>query len=579
MKKIAVIFGGIALIGVMAATIFLQKGTNLQGYLKAALPTLTCTFTGAGAVPTDWNIDANWSCRRVPTIEDAVIIPDYKTVMVNEDPAIANPREAYSLTIGVKAILNVKNDTLTISEATINKGIINIFKDASILFGLNFPDSTTKNAGSLNNNDGNMIFYNNFLNEYDFDNRGFAAFQRNLTQTIDSFSSKRGTISFFGGYEQNVRTTYFSTHKLSIDKEPRTSVNIDDTLMATQEIDLNEIHLNSGVLRTGKNTIDINHATSSGYDPLIKPLWENAGGEFEGTGNVSFAGCTTINGSGRFNRMTIHEGGCIEGGLNIEPINSNIDIATNTIEIKKGKLRLNGNNLEIRGSGTGDKRPLISTSSGIDTFEKGNVIFSASAPTELTGDTQYYDLTFTGTGPYTFKNLPLITTRIVNRISVDAASTVNIADGHNLQVDGPINNDGLINVGVGSQFIHPAEYVTFTDVAGTKVFEYTAPTRVYIEIKDTNRNLDGTMADNIEATLVSESGGVLKDGETILLIETEPNTGIFRGKIDFLNDTPTVENGLLEMDDFGSTRVTYTDIYDATDVKTDFVPLNLPDVI
>ena len=43
---------------VMAATIFLQKGTSLRGYLKAALPT-HLHFYWSRCCSSSWNIDAN----------------------------------------------------------------------------------------------------------------------------------------------------------------------------------------------------------------------------------------------------------------------------------------------------------------------------------------------------------------------------------------------------------------------------------------------------------------------------------------------------------------------------------------
>lgn len=669
MKKIAVIGGGIALIGLVAATMFLQKGTNLQGYLKAALPPgVTCTFTGLSADPENWNVANNWSCRKIPTIGDAVIIPDSKKVTLDAPPETAPPGEAFSLNVGVGAEIKIKNGILTISEATTNKGQIIASPTSTIFFGINYPDSVTTVSGeavlkyepsclpttppgfpcfgplvlssytgpAVIAGGGNIVFYNNFVNEggiLDASKNGNIAFQRDWIHLKNPYilGGIDDTVTFFGAYDQEIkfspcttissaasvtdcikptgsRRSYISNfivekENKSLQEESQINLNIGLPPPTKQYTDLEnydrlsiykKMIIKSGKLNVFKSTLilgsGVSNPPSGASDlPFTVYEWQNLGGTFNGgDGSVVLLNglSAKVDNENGFNHILLNGGSA--GFLPISML-INGNVTTKTLEIKIGDLNINSNTLIITGDGIGTNRPLgrskfcegpiyCEISSGLT----GNIIFTGSAATDIE-PFKFGSTTFSGTGPYSFANSlhPKITysSLVKGTFTVDNGATVNIPDGHNLQVDGPINNSGLINVGTGSKFIHAASYAKFRTATWDFVPEYTAPADIYIEVKDLNRNLDGSIADTIGVSIIAKDRfGVVKDNETIsvTLTETGLNTGIFRGSIKYVNAVATDENGILEVDVFGDAELTYTDEYDPTDIKKDTVALNLP---
>ncbi len=587
---------------------------------------MTCTFTGAASAdPLNWNVANNWSCAAaastviaVPTIDDAVIIPSGKTVVVNAPGGVA-----FSLQVDLGANVDVNSSLLTIAEATTNKGNIHVAKDSMIQFGFNFPDSLTTNVYlgttlkrssiQFDGDGAKLIFFNHFVNEGLFDGSTLSrnisiAFQRDWTskEYPDSRTLiQTAEVLFFGEYEQTVtmKKEVLVVHSVTVDKlqsgvtlnvgNPTSSKKREDLLIASVGPDLMviaEMYLRSGILHAGKSYISMNSRDVFHSFLLDTTIWENSGGQFDGGSGVVFFGVCKhiIRGSeDGFNHIFMPSSTpaylCPTGVVELQPPNSGVTVSTNTIEVNGGQLNISGNTFLVRGSGIGDKEPFRDTSfKAIDYTGKGKVIYNASAPTDIGSVVDFPALSFVGAGPYSFTKHPLLETTILDStvfddLNVSAASIVNIIAGKSLVVKGPFSNDGLIVPGVGSLIIHPADYAKFTDATGALVFEYTAPADVYIEVKDTNRNLDGTLAESINVTIIATSGGVTKDTETVTLTETGLNTGVFRGTIKFVIVTPiTAKNGTLEMDDFGSAELTYTDLFDPTDIAKDSVALDLP---
>lgn len=78
---------------------------------------------------------------------------------------------------------------------------------------------------------------------------------------------------------------------------------------------------------------------------------------------------------------------------------------------------------------------------------------------------------------------------------------------------------------------------------------------VYIMVDDTDRNFDSTSNQNVSVTLLTSNG----DNETIILIETGDDTGVFTGSINTADTSVTVGDNILQVVELCTFNVTYID--------------------
>ncbi|MCD4734999.1 MAG: hypothetical protein K8R53_03055 [Bacteroidales bacterium] len=78
---------------------------------------------------------------------------------------------------------------------------------------------------------------------------------------------------------------------------------------------------------------------------------------------------------------------------------------------------------------------------------------------------------------------------------------------------------------------------------------------VYIMVDDTDRNFDPTSNQNVSVTLLTSNG----DNETIILIETGDDTGVFTGSISTADTSVSVGDNILQVLELCTFNVTYID--------------------
>ena len=101
--------------------------------------------------------------------------------------------------------------------------------------------------------------------------------------------------------------------------------------------------------------------------------------------------------------------------------------------------------------------------------------------------------------------------------------------------------------------------VSFIDSEGNDLHEYVVGDNIYVEVIDSNANVNSSDIDTIYVNVSNPSTG---DWENISLRETGNDTGIFRNSMDILNsssDSSTPDDGILETNNGDVINVTYTD--------------------
>ena len=82
---------------------------------------------------------------------------------------------------------------------------------------------------------------------------------------------------------------------------------------------------------------------------------------------------------------------------------------------------------------------------------------------------------------------------------------------------------------------------------------------IYVQVADNDQNRDPLVAETVTATLTDSITG---DSETIVLTETGPDTGIFRGNIQSTQAAATANNGIYSVSQGSRITGTYTDALD-----------------
>ena len=149
--------------------------------------------------------------------------------------------------------------------------------------------------------------------------------------------------------------------------------------------------------------------------------------------------------------------------------------------------------------------------------------------------------------------------------SVNASTTLAVGT-NTLTAVGLITNTGLITEGVGGKIVHTRESLTFTNSSGVTQTSYTTPGSVFVQVQDSNRNLDGTLVETMTIP-VTMAAGAGSDSETLTLTETGVATGIFFSSSTALvtSSAVSIGNSQFEITATGIGTATYTDNQDAAD--------------
>lgn len=110
--------------------------------------------------------------------------------------------------------------------------------------------------------------------------------------------------------------------------------------------------------------------------------------------------------------------------------------------------------------------------------------------------------------------------------------------------------------------------IEFFDEYGSPKTIFNTGDTLYIQVTDTDQNLDSTIAETIIVVLTNESTG---DSETITLTETGPDTGIFIGSTPTNTGTSENNNGILTVATNSRVSAVYTDILDEIPTITVYV--------
>ena len=106
--------------------------------------------------------------------------------------------------------------------------------------------------------------------------------------------------------------------------------------------------------------------------------------------------------------------------------------------------------------------------------------------------------------------------------------------------------------------------VEFYDAAWQPAYAYMSGAAINIQVKDPDQNVNPLVADTVTVVLTSLKTG---DTETVVLTETGPNTGIFRGSMPSTLNTSADNDGVLTVAANSRVQVTYTDPLDAASVS------------
>jgi uncharacterized repeat protein (TIGR01451 family) len=106
--------------------------------------------------------------------------------------------------------------------------------------------------------------------------------------------------------------------------------------------------------------------------------------------------------------------------------------------------------------------------------------------------------------------------------------------------------------------------VAFFDAKWQPAYGYLSSDEIYMQVNDADQNMDPSSIETVKVVLTSLA---TKDTETIILSETGPNTGIFRGAIKASLKASAPEDKILTVAVNSRIQVTYTDPLDAAPVS------------
>ncbi|WP_040549672.1 carboxypeptidase regulatory-like domain-containing protein [Pedosphaera parvula] len=141
---------------------------------------------------------------------------------------------------------------------------------------------------------------------------------------------------------------------------------------------------------------------------------------------------------------------------------------------------------------------------------------------------------------------------------------------HNIQAIAYEGTEGITNsAGISIVVAFPdggtPSVTTFIDALDNPTYSYNANQTICVEVVDANMNQNPTAVETVTAVITTSSG----DSETIILSETDANSGVFKACIP-ANTSATVQNdGTLNAPAGSGLTVTYTDPTNPLDTSSD----------
>lgn len=203
-----------------------------------------------------------------------------------------------------------------------------------------------------------------------------------------------------------------------------------------------------------------------------------------------------------------------------------------------------------------------------------------------TGTVVYNKSVDTNSGSTVFNNLQLLSaghdhvlsasTTVLGVLTVTSTASLSVGSA-SLTALGTIQNLGLVsvNTSTGGTVIHRPESIAFTSAGFVSATSFSLPANLFFSIQDSNRNLNGSLAESFTVTITNAAG----DSETKTLTETGLATGIFHSAtaLAALKQTPATQNdSVLAMPATGLATLSYSDPSDTTDTTSTAVTLTAP---
>lgn len=188
-----------------------------------------------------------------------------------------------------------------------------------------------------------------------------------------------------------------------------------------------------------------------------------------------------------------------------------------------------------------------------DNLPQGTVFLSADNGGIFTGNQVIWNIGTFGVG-----ETKKLTLTVRGPLTESGSSIVNTAIAECNQL-APVSDSATIVLNART-----AGVIEFLDENWNPKYSYKTGDTVYLQVSDLDRNTDPFVVESIEVILTSETG----DSEILFLIETGPDTGVFRGFISTIVGQPVNNNGTLSVIPDVQICATYYDPLDVVSIIT-----------
>ncbi|MBI2117793.1 hypothetical protein HYT95_02740 [Candidatus Peregrinibacteria bacterium] len=219
-----------------------------------------------------------------------------------------------------------------------------------------------------------------------------------------------------------------------------------------------------------------------------------------------------------------------------------------------------------------DADAIIASNSTI--IASGSISTGASASWAITGATitlngntrrQAIDFDNTKVMAFTMTNTSsgVLTSNltVLGTLTVNTGSTIALGANTLYATGSAIVNYGKIYEDTGKIY-HTGSNFVVGNSSYSRIDLFREGDSVYFTMKDSDENIDGTVADTLTIAVTLARDGTVVDTETVTLTETGKETGIFRGSVTTKNQAASSENGYLDYTKDASISAIYTDAQD-----------------
>ncbi|MBI2636314.1 hypothetical protein HYW84_03245, partial [Candidatus Peregrinibacteria bacterium] len=150
---------------------------------------------------------------------------------------------------------------------------------------------------------------------------------------------------------------------------------------------------------------------------------------------------------------------------------------------------------------------------------------------------------------------------VLGTLTVNTGSTIALGANTLYATGSAIVNYGKIYEDTGKIY-HTGSNFVVGNSSYSRIDLFREGDSVYFTMKDSDENIDGTVADTLTIAVTLARDGTVVDTETVTLTETGKETGIFRGSVTTKNQAASSENGYLDYTKDASISAIYTDAQD-----------------